>query len=325
MTGTLETEPLVVESAAACPGLARLPRLPIRVLVLTAPELEDPERRSLADRLTRRTDELGVADGVAIAAETFSSWALSPGGASRKRFDIVLFRPSAIPAVDGASAEPTEEVIDVLARVLGHLETRFWVLDPPPPGAPEGEDARRVKLCRDLTSRGAPPVVRLPQDWEADQLPGFYEDLLEWVLHDAPLVKAVSRATGDRRPIPAIFQPAGGRFGLDLGRLLEDHRKQIGEESSSVKVFQRELEAARPEDDARSQDLWVSLEADLRVRLEALEQVRDQAAEINRDRDPAGWSRLAANIEELKVIQLNGRRDRDQLLALRLVADREDS
>ena len=324
MTGTLDPEPLIVESAMACAGLSRLPRLPIRVLVLTSPELEDPSRRSLADRLARRTDELGVADGVAVAREAFASWELTPSGAGRKRFDIVLFRPAAIPAPEGASAEPTEAVVDVLARVLGDLETRFWVLDPSPSGAPEGDDARRLKLCRDLVDRGGPPVVQLPFGWDTEELLGFHEDLLEWVLHDASLLKSVSRATGSRRPIPAIFQPAGGRFGLDLGRLLEDHRKQIDEESCSVRVFQRELEAARPEGDAHRQDHWASLQADADGRLEDLERVRQQVVEINRDRDPAGWSRLAANIEELRVIQQNGRRDRDQLLALRLVADRGD-
>jgi hypothetical protein len=324
MTDAVDPQPLVVESSAACPGLARLPSLPVRVLILTAPELEDPDRRSLADRLSRRTDELGVADGVAVAEESFSTWELAPGAASHKRFDIVLFRPGAVPALDGASAEPAEEVVDVLARVLCDLETRFWVLDPPPRGAPEGEDARRLKLCRDLANRGAPPAVRLPTGWDTEQVPGFYEDLLEWVLHDAPLIKAVSRATGDRRPLPAIFQPAGGRFGLDLGRLLEDHRKQIGEESNKVRVFQRELEAARPEVVGDRHEIWARLGSDVSARLEALERVREQAAEINRDRDPAGWSRLAANIDELKVIQREGHRDRDQLLALRLVADRGD-
>ena len=229
-----------------------------------------------------------------------------------------------VPAPEGSTSEPTEAVVDVLARVLGDLETRFWVLDPPPDGAPDGEDARRLKLCRDLVNRGGPPAVQLPQGWKTEELLGFYEDLLEWVLHDAPLVKAVSRATGERRPMPAIFQPAGGRFGLDLGRLLEDHRKRINDESISVKIFQREVEAVRPPDDDRRQEFWVSLEADTLGRLDALERVRNQAAEISRDRDPAGWSRLATNIDELRSIQEASRRDRDQLLALRLVSDRGD-
>lgn len=324
MTGTADPDPLVVESGTPCPGLTRLPRLPIRVLVLTSPELEDPSRRSLADRLARRTDELGVTDGVSITGEVLATWELAPGGLGRKRFDIVLVRPASIPSPDGATTEPTAQVVEVLARVLADLETRFWLLDPPPDGAPEGEDARRLKLCRDLVDRGAPPAVLLPVGWQTEEVLGFHEDLLEWVLHDASLHKAVARATADRRPVPAIFQPAGARFGLDLGRLLEDHRKQIDEESSSVRVFQRELEAARPSGDSRRQDLWAGLEADARVRLESLERVRQQAAEINRDRDPAGWSRLATNIDELRVIQQNGRRDRDQLLALRLVVDRGD-
>ncbi len=322
MTGTA-TEPLVVESPTACPGLTRLPRLPIRVLVLTSPELVDPARRSLTDRLARRTDELGVADGVAVNAEVFASWKLAPGGLGRKRFDIVLFRPESIPWAEGSSTEPTAEVVEVLGRVLGELETRFWVLDPAPTEAPEGDDARRLKLCRELVDRGAPPVVRLPLGWEPEELLGFHEDLLEWVLHDASLLKAVTRAAGGRRPVPAIFQPAGGRFGLDLGRLLEDHRKQIAEESSSIRIFQRELEAVRPSDDGR-QELWERLEADAGQRLESLERVREQAAEINRDRDPAGWSRLSANIDELRGIQQRARHDRDQLLALRLVVDRGD-
>jgi hypothetical protein len=326
MTDAAYPEPRIVESPAACPGLARLPRVPVRVLVLSAPEVEDPDKRGLVDRLQRRAGELGVTDGVSIVNEALPGWDLAPGGTERKRFDVVLLRPGAIPARAERSEEPDGGVVDVLSRVLGDLETRFWALDPAPVGAPEHEPLRRANLCRELVERGAPPVVLVPEGWEQDDVYRFHEDLLERVLHDSPLVNAVGRATAALRPVPTIYQPAGGRFGLDLGRLLEDHRRQIDEECSRLRGFQREVQAVRPSEEAPEarQTVFANLERGAIDRLDGLEQVRDAAEEINRDRDPAGWSRLATCIDQLRRIQSEARYDREQLQAFRLVTHNED-
>ena len=321
MTDASYPEPLVVESAAACPGLARLPRLPVRILVLSAPTVDAPESKGLAPRLEALCEALGVAAGVVVVDQTMAGWELMPGSTERRRFDIVLLRPDQIPPAADAADEPADSVVDTLARVLADLETRFWVLDPPPRSDPD-DDVRRMKLCRRLVDRGTAPVVLIPPGWEPDALLQFHEDLLERVLHDAALVKAVARATGDLRPLPAVFRPAGGRHGLELGRLLENHRQRIDDESSAVRMFQREVEAARPVEAAPEpeQQTWQALNDGVARRLHALEAVRVALEEINRDRDPPGWSRLAATIDELRAIEEEGRRDREQLEAIRLVA-----
>lgn len=321
MTDSEYPEPLVVESSSECLGLARLPRLPIKLLVLTAPDVGAPETRSLAARLTALADDLGVGTGVVVSAQEMAGWETVPGSTGRARFDIVILRPATIPAALDQADEPSAASVRALQRVLTNLEVRFWVLDPPVGSDPD-DDTRRMKLCRRLVDLGAPPVVLIPPGWEPDQLMRFHEDLLERILHDAPLVKAVARASGELRPVPAIFQPAGGRHGLNLGRLLENHRQRIDDESSSLRMFQREVEAARPEDDATDAPAtaWRSLNDGISRRLLALDRVREALEEINRDRDPPGWTRMGATIDELRAIEEEGRRDRDQLEAIRLVA-----
>jgi len=327
MTEEAYPEPLVVELPVACPGLARLPRLPVRILVLGAPGLDDPGRRGLLNRLISLTDELGVADGVVAAEQTMAGWTLVPGGSERHRFDFVILRPSAIPRSPELASEPDPAVVDSLWRVLGDLETRFWVLDPAPDDHDPDDDVRRMTLCRRLVERGAPPVVVLPPGWSSDELATWHVDFLEQILGDAPLGAAVSRATGAVRPVPAIFQPTGGRFGLDLGRLLEDHRQRTGEASSGLRIFEKELQAADPGEDAPevANVTWNGLMTDARARHEALDQVRDAFEEINRDRDPAGWSRLGGCVAALRGIEAGERAAREQLQALRLIARGRDA
>lgn len=319
-------EPLVVELPAACPGLARLPRLPVRILVLTAPGIDDPARKGLADRFVGLSQELGAADGVVVSEQEMSGWSLAPRASERYRFDLVILRPAAVPASVEGPDEPDPLVVDGLSRVLGDLETRFWVLDPAPHADPD-DDVRRMKLCRRLVERGAPPVVVVPPGWTQEELTAWHVDFLEQVLGDAPLAAAVSRATASLRPVPAIFQPTGGRFGLDLGRLLEDHRQRIGHASSGLRIFEKELEAAEPDGAATDSTTltWQSLMGEARTRHEKLDRVREALEEIHRDRDPAGWSRLGTNVAELRDIEAGERSARDQLQALRLIARDRDT
>ena len=322
MTDQEYPEPLVVELEANCAALGRLPRLPVRILVLSAPGLDDPERKGLADRLSALSDELGAADGVSVTAQPMAGWSIVPGGTDLRRFDVVVLRPDAVPPEGDAGDEPSEAVIATLGHVLADLGTRLWVLDPPVDPDDADDDVRRMKLCRRLVERGAPPVVMLPPGWSADELRGWHVDFLERILHDAPLSAAVSRATAALRPVPAIFQPAGGRFGLDLGRLLEDHRQRVGEASSGLRIFEKELEAARPPEDAGEGPVgtWAALDQQSRRRAEALDRVREALDEIHRDRDPAGWSRLGANVAELRAIEDEEAAAREQLRALRTIA-----
>jgi hypothetical protein len=321
-------EPLVVELPAACPGLARLPRLPVRVLVLGSPGLDEPGRRGLADRLRRLAEDVGAADGVVVQEQTMAGRTLVPGSTERLRFDLVILRPAAVPASKAADDAPAPDVVDSMSRVLSDLQTRFWVLDPSPNHDDPDDDVRRMKLCRRLVERGAPPVVVVPPGWTQEELAGWHVDFLEHALADAPLAAAVARATGSLRPVPAIFQPTGGRFGLDLGRLLEDHRQRIGEASSELRIFEKELEAAEPGPaaSAAQKATWDALTAAAGQRHGVLELVRGAVDEINRDRDPAGWSRLGANVAQLRALDDGERAARDQLQALRLIArDREAS
>ncbi len=295
--------------------------------MLGAPGIDDPAGKGLADRLIGLSQELGAADGVVVSEQSMAGWTLVPGVSERHRFDLVILRPQAVPAGPESPDEPDPAVIDSLARALADLGTRFWVLDPAPESEPD-DDVRRMKLCRRLVERGAPPVVVVPPGWTAEELVSWHVDFLEQVLGDAPLAAAVSRATASLRPVPAIFQPTGGRFGLDLGRLLEDHRQRIGEASSGLRIFEKELEAAEPGGSATDSTTmtWESLMGDARTRHEALDRVREALEEINRDRDPAGWSRLGTNVSELRAIEEEERAARDQLQALRLIGrDRDPS
>jgi hypothetical protein len=49
--------------------------------------------------------------------------------------------------------------------------------------------------------------------------------------------------------------------------------------------------------------------------------IRDSCEEIDRDRDPAGWSRLAANIDALRRLEDAVQGDRDRLAAIVAAGD----
>jgi hypothetical protein len=107
-----------------------------------------------------------------------------------------------------------------------------------------------------------------------------------------------------------VFQPRGLRNGLDLGRILEEHRRRIDALAVGMKTFGREIEAASQ---TLEGDGWEERLLKVAQRVESLESARQACEEINRDRDPAGWSRLTANRELLDVLEEDDQRDRDLL------------
>jgi len=286
--------PRIIETSAPCPTLARLPKLPVRVLILSAGGDDGAEGRGLASRLVRLADELGVGTGVQVQERHAAHWDALFEDHERERWDGVFVAESDLPASYDDPSEPTDGLIDSLSLLLADSDTRFLVLQPPH----EGEFDRRNALCLRLAERGSPPAVVVPATWGDGEADAFADALLERILHDAPLVAAVSDAAEPRLPPPTIFKPPGRRHGLDLGRLLEDHRRRIEEGAIALRMFLRELQAVRGDGDPDPRG--VALAEGAEAQQVELEGVKSAVEEINRDRDPAGWSRLADSIARLQ-------------------------
>lgn len=295
-----------------------MPRLPVRVHVLEA-RFEDTPAVGIADDLRQLATDLGAADGVVVQGSRATGWITRlPTGSGR--WDGLVVYPPALKPVARTGSEPDSSLPDEVAvasltSLLRNTGARFMVLAPSQEraevnGARALELARRVKLVRALAAAGAPSVVLLPVEWPDDITADFLARLFERLLHDSSLERAVSRAAQGRFELPSIFQPRGSRGGLDLGRILEHQRKRIAELSSSMKRFARELEAAQ---EVLGGEAFLQRLERVERRVESLEAARKGCEEINRDRDPAGWSRLAHSVELLDVLSEDNRADRSLL------------
>ena len=271
----------------------------------------DEGGRGLATRLARLADELGVGDGVQVAEREGPAWNSLFEDHEPARYDGVFVVAPELPAALDDPAEPDDALIEALAGLLADSETRFLILQPP---APEAVD-RRDALCLRLAERGSPPAVVVPREWDVADAEQFAEGLFERLLHDSPLTRAVSDATAGMTPPAVVYQPPGRRHGLDLARLLEDHRRRIEEGGSALRMFLRELEAARPEGPPSPE--WTHVADRATASLEQLEEVKAAVEEINRDRDPAGWSRLSKSIARLAGWEDELERSRNALEATR--------
>ncbi|HCP48045.1 MAG TPA: hypothetical protein DIU15_18545 [Deltaproteobacteria bacterium] len=300
-------EPRIIQTQSVCESLERLPELPVRILVLSSVGVEDPSRRGLAARLERRSSELGVGAGVVIHDAQFDKWDQLLQEPGESRYDAVFLRPSSLPADHFEQDRPADHVMDRLFGLLGDLCARFWLVDPEPNAGDEGalrsSEARRLALCRTLVGRGAPPAIMPSCSWEPDELARFHEDFFERALHDSPLPLAVGLATGSLDASASVVVPMGSRHGLDLGRLLENHRSRIDAASGSLAMLHREMEAVSALDGVNAGDVRAALAEDALQRTRRLDLVKDACDEINRDRDPAGWSRLSANIQQLAALE----------------------
>jgi hypothetical protein len=319
MRGDGRLSPRVVELPAQCAVLDSLPDLPVRILVISADGVEAEGRRGLADRLERTAESLGVATGLVVEERPLSDWSTACGAAD-ERFDVVFLRPGEVPA-DGADDRlPAAHTVGGLLGLLGDLRSRFWLLDTREDPAPEPHSLQRSEaLCRSVVSRGGPPAVLLPSEWQSDRRLHFHQSLLEWSLHDAPLDLAVSRATGSTGPVPILFLPTGRRHGLDLGRLLEDYRRRIDGTQAALQMLSVELEAL-PTSAVGREALCTRLGEQGASWADSLETVKQSCEEINRDRDPAGWSRLGASLDHLSELERAVRAARAEIEALAAAA-----
>jgi hypothetical protein len=239
-------------------------------------------------------DELGVGDGVRVTERHGPTWRAVLEEYEPVRHDGVFLICDAIPPSYDDPTEPDDAMLDALSALLADSETRFLVLLPP------GEAAldRRDSLALRLAERGSPPAVVVPRGWGEAASDRFAEALFERLLHDSPLGRGVGDASAGMLPPAVIYQPPGRRHGLDLARLLEDHRRRIEEGASTLRMFLRELQAAVPPGDPSA--VWVRVQGSAELASEQLDAVKADVEEINRDRDPAGWSRLAQSIARLQ-------------------------
>ena len=299
----------VEESGTPCIALSRLPELPVRVLVL-GPAVDT--ERPLGPRLEHLASDLGAGDGLQVVAGDLGTWQDPLEGVPAGRFDVVILRAAPVPGGDGDPEHAPPWLVESMAAALAVSSTRVWLVTPSPTRSAE-EGARREDLARRVVRAGGPPAVVLPGDW-LDQDPAtFLEATVEHLLHDAPLGTAVERATADRRPAPLLLRPQGRRLGLDLARLLESHRTAIEEQVSRLRSFEREFEATRTA--SGMHPAFEALNERLQARGEALVQVKESCEEINRDRDPAGWSRLGNSIARLSALTAEEEADRAALRA----------
>jgi hypothetical protein len=310
-------EPRIVESSAVCEVLSRLPRLPVRALVLAHESIgKTHEGRPLVQRAMRMASELGVGEAVVVEERRWASWAELDAKPPTERFDVVFFRAWGLAPDPTDLDAPHPHCGAVIARVLEAVAARFWTIDLQVlPEVLEDQERRSNALCLQVLGRGGAPSVRIPGTWDAATRDDFLVQLFEYVLHDAPLISAATRAWNRAVEPPDLFLPDGRRHGLDLARLLEAHRSSIHDVSTSLRIFQREIEAARPTAPV-AEERWGSVRDSLKDRQASLTEIRDSCEEIDRDRDPAGWSRLAANIDVLRRLEAAVQGDRDRLTAI---------
>lgn len=310
MTDAEYPAPRVEESGTPCLAVSRLPSLPVRLLVLGSGAAQS---RPFAPRLVQLASDLGAGDGVQVAAGPLSSWHAPLESIESGRYDVLLLRPEAVPASALDRTQAPDWLVERVAGALSECATRVWFIEPPSIDELPEEAARREDLARRVVRAGGPPAVVVPPSWAELDAAGFLVACIEQLLHDATLGAAVERATDDRRPPALVLVPEGRRHGLDLARLLEDHRARIEEHTSGLRAFRREYEAFRTAagDHAAFDPLGVRLDA----RAADLAQVKDACEEINRDRDPAGWSRLAQNMARLAALEAEEEADRTALRA----------
>ncbi len=310
-------EPLIVESSAVCWTLSMLPRLPVRVLILRHDAVgRDREGKTVAQRALRTAEELGVGEAVVVEERGWSNWRALEQDPPMERFDIVMVRADGLPPDPADAFAPDPRCAELLGGVLEAVTARFWTLDLVVfPEVAEEQDRRAHGLCMQILARGGAPSVRLPPSWELPARDEFLVALFEYALHDAPLPNATERAWDPSLPPPELFLPEGRRHGLDLARLLEDHRSRIQEVATALRIFQREVEASRPEDE-EAEERWGAVRDTMTGRQDALGGIRAGCEEIDRDRDPAGWSRLAANVDALRRLEAAVQGDRDRLAAI---------
>ncbi len=316
MQGNEQVPPRVVEFPARCVVLDSLPDLPVRVLVVSGLGVESEGRRRLADRLERTAESLGVATGLVVVERSLDDWS-TDGGMAEQRYDVVFLRPGKVPADQQDVRAPSPHVVGGLSGLLGDSRSRFWLLDSyaDDPGDAESQQ-RSEALCRSVVAQGGPPAVLVPPQWESDRRIRFHETLLEWSLHDAPLELAVSRATGTNGPPPILFLPSGRRHGLDLGRLLEDYRRRIDKTGAALQMLSVEL-ASLDEGSGDEQLSSTRLREDALAWSRSLELVKHACGEINRDRDPAGWSRLRSSLDQLQELERAVAAAREEIELLR--------
>ena len=310
MTDAEYPAPRVEESGTPCIAVSRLPSLPVRLLVLGRGAADS---RAFAPRLVQLASDLGAGDGVEVAAGPLSSWHAPLHSIEPGRYDVLLLRPEAVPADAIYRDQAPDWLVERFAATLSECATRVWLIEPAAADGDPQEATRLEDLARRVVRAGGPPAVVVPSPWGDQDAPGFVEACIEQLLHDATLGAAVERATEERHPPALLLVPEGRRHGLDLARLLEDHRARIGEQTSGLRAFRREYEAFRAGagDHAAFDPFGLRLEA----RAEALTQVKGACEEINRDRDPAGWTRLAQNIARLAAIEAEEEADRSTLRA----------
>ncbi len=310
-------EPLIVESSAVCGTLSLLPRLPVRVLIVSHDAVgREHEGKTVAQRVERTADELGVGEAVVVESRAWSRWSDLEQAPPLMRFDIVMFRTDLLPPSPADPNAPDPRCAEVLGSVLEAVSARFWTLDMVVfPEVADEQDLRAHGLCMQILARGGAPSVRLPPSWEPTGRDDFLVSLFEYALHDAPLPTATERAWDRSLPPPELFLPEGRRHGLDLARLLEDHRSRIHDVATSLRIFQREVEASRPAD-PEAEERWGAVRDIMSGRHDMLGGIRASCEEIDRDRDPAGWSRLAANIDALRRLEAAVQGDRDRLAAI---------
>lgn len=303
--------PRVEESGTPCLAVSSLPSLPVRILVLGAPD------EAFGARLTQLAADLGAGGGVDVTSGSLSSWHAPMEDVDPGRYDVVVLRPVSVPSDSLRPDAAAGWLVERLAGLLGQASSRVWLMDAPADGAEQLEASRREDLARRVVRSGGPPAVVVPAGW-ADQDPaGFLEAAVERLLHDATVLASVERAQGDRQPAPLLLVPEGRRHGLDLARLLEDHRARIGERHGSMRGFEMEFEALRT--GSGGHPAFDPLGERLAARAESLAQVKEACEEINRDRDPAGWTRLAENIRRVGALEAEEEADR---IALRTTAAR---
>ena len=305
----------VVKSEVPCASLEALPRLPVHVLVVDWDRVDESEGRTLPERLDRLVADLAAESAVFVEGATCGSWS-ELGQCADGRQDILMLALGAIPASPENPAEPAVRCLGALGQLLREVGARFWVMEPSTQPDDPREQRRREALARKLVANGGPPAVVLPQGWARGDIASFHERLLEASLYDAPLVRAVTRAwDAGLLPEPLVVVPEGGRPGLDLGRLLEDHRQRIDAEGNSLRVFKKEVEAGRRQGRGGA-DSWEHIEQGIDDVATRIERIRDAYAEINRDRDPPAGSRLSQNIGSLLGLEEAVAGYRDHLVAL---------
>jgi len=249
--------------------------------------------------------EAEVRDEVPVEEVCYRTFEDLSNGLPEGRFDIVYWVMGALPTRSTTTGDSISEleVVQAWRNFLSTAQTRAWIVDLQ--GTKEDVGSLDTWACA-VTEGGGPPAVVLPSDWSQPYRETFLRGLQLGLINGSRLSTATWQALLESEAdcSPRLFMPRNGDNGLNLGRLLEQHRNHIEKLDADYRTFGRRLEADVPPEGSLGFDAWREMSESLPETLQELERLADRQASVAQERTPRGWVELQHDIERAEELNL---------------------